>query len=266
MADVSCDPALPKRFILREDWVSPRSSYSILRAPDELRRTNTNTAFIKAMKNIQNQQKIGSFKLKLLTLRGWVGFPRVRVWNTRSTPARMVAHANAKGSLKLDEIMDWKYKFTCGGQKWTLKEEKQRLVRDLITSVGRTDDATMVMNVYRGHDVQDSSTLVTKAFIEKTVAARGTYTTRIHFDDKRGAPIPGLFAKRVTDVAGDWKSGLRSKWYVETDHRSLIPPRVVALVAVTYSWKSGASTSMIGTAASAIGTGTAIYDLTRLVV
>ena len=241
--DRSCDPPLPERFVLRQAWVSAFGTYSIVEAPPKLHKNTSNTNVITALKNIEGLRAIGSYRLKLLSARGWMGFPRVRVWNRRdaagrlsSDQGRLVATADAKGSFSLSKMLDWRYTFACGRQKWTVREPTLGFKRDLIGHALNANSVTMRLHIFEGHAPRPDDARVATALVGRETTHDGMVITRVNFVDKHGRPINGLFAKRVTSVADDFKSGLISKWYVEAVDRRVIPPRVVALVPLIFSW------------------------------
>jgi hypothetical protein len=267
--DRSCDPPLPPRFVLRQAWVSPFATYNIVEAPPKLSKNSSNADVVTALKNIAGLRVIGSYRLKLLSARGWVGYPRVRVWNRRDASGglthdkgRMVAVANAKGSFKLDEMLDWRYVFACGRQEWTVREAKMSFKRDVISGALNADRITMRLHIFEGHQPKSDEDRVATALVGREVTG-DMVVTRVRFIDKRGRPIDGLFAKRVTSVANDWRSGLRSKWYVETTDRGVIPPRVVALIPLIFSWVSR-SRSQTGTMTSLVSNAGMAYAFSSL--
>ena len=267
--DRSCDPPLPKRFVLRQKWASLFATYSIVEAPPKLSKNSSNANVVTALKNIAGLRVIGSYRLKMLSLRAWAGYPRVRVWNRRDASGRlshdqgrMVAVANAKGSLKLDEMLDWRYVFACGRQKWTVREAKMSFKRDVISGALNADTIAMRLHIFKGHQPKPDEDRVATALVSREVTG-DMVVTRVRFIDKQGGPIDGLFAKRVTSVADDWRSGLRSKWYVETIDRGVIPPRVVALIPLIFSWvsRSRSQTGMMTSLAANAGTAYALSQL-----
>lgn len=267
--DRSCDPPLPKRFVLRQAWASPFATYSIVEAPPKLSKNSSNTNVVTALKNIAGLRVIGSYRLQLLSARAWAGYQRVSVWNRRDASGglthdqgRTVATANAKGSFKLDKMLDWRYDFDCGRQKWTVREAKMSFKRDIISGALDADRIAMRLHIFEGHRPKSDEDRVATALVGREVTG-DMVVTRVRFIDKQGKPISGLFAKRVTSVADDWRSGLRSKWYVETTDRGMIPPRVVALIPLIFSWVSR-SRSQTGMMTSLAANAGAAYAFSQL--
>lgn len=226
---MSCQE-LPSQFIIKQDFISLRKTYSIHTSPSMTNSDmNNNTIFASKISNISKEPKIASYKTKIMTLRGMTGLPRIRMYfrpQGKASETR-VATADAKGSFRFSSMKDMRYVFRCGKETYHIQEKKENILKNILKNELGFDAFKMNFEIYKQIVSNNNykkmkkennslrKKLVAKVKVNKSVKF-GKVTTKIKFFHPDDSPIKNIFIKRITSVRSV-KSILRSKFFVSNN-------------------------------------------------
>ena len=236
-----CD--LPEKFVIAQNWVSLRKTFAIVKAPKDLEFQNftMNNTAQNFSKNISKQVEnlhgmsfnhikdvLGHFKVRLLSIRGLVGFPRVKFM----VKSREVGGSDAVGSWTPGMMLDYRFVFHCGDEIYFIREKRTGVLSSMYKRRERAKDpiSSVVYEVFQtktrkkawhfsNGDAETVKVLTVKiekkplvVNLDKSISV---ITTAKFYDGQTGKIIRGTGFQRITYVKRDWLSGVRSKFLVQ---------------------------------------------------
>ena len=245
---MSC-PELPEQFVIKQDFFSMRKTFSIHTfAMNNKRNLNRNKNFINAMRNIKPNTKIASYKTKMLSMRGMVGYPRIRMYyrpNAKKSKEYLAGTANAQGSWKLSEMRDMRYMIKCGRDIFHIQEKKEGIIANTVKHEFGPDAFKMDFEIFKEIKSKKNKTPkpTKKRILFVTVRkkfGKGKLTTMIRFYDETNNLINDTYAKRITTF-GNVRSLLLSKFFVQNKryplkkNNPLLSGYIIGLIAYIFS-------------------------------
>ena len=238
---------LPEQFIIKQDFISLRKTFSIHNTPPISNNDmNNNKILASKLRNISKMAKIASYKTKLLTLRGTMGLPRIRMYyrkNANKKEEILAATANAKGSYKLSAMRDMRYIFRCGNETFHVQEKKEGFLKNLLKNELGLDGFKMNFEVFK-QSVSNNNykrmkhnnnslrkSLIAKVKVSKTIKL-GKVVTKVRFFQPDDTLMKNVFMKRVSTIR-NVKSLLRSKFIVH--NKSNMNGYLLGLIAYVFA-------------------------------
>jgi hypothetical protein len=184
---------------------------------------------------------------RIATLRGVVGFPRIRM--TRIT-GELAGTSDAVGSWTPSMMGDYRFVFQCGDDVYFIREKRTGILSDIYMETTMGHSIAVQYEVYKvkayenawgfSNTKTDAEKVFTVKIEKKPLVVNAdrsvsVITTAKFYDGQTNKLLKGTGFQRITFVRRDWKSGIRSKFLVQnkTKHSGFL----IGFFAYLVAWR-----------------------------